>query len=116
MTVGEGLLVVEEPPPRRHTKAIPLSPQSGALTADTVLFTGITHWRGYSVRENTGSAAARVEIFDGHDNTGTLIGAICLAQGTSDHQNFGDDGVYCRQGIFVNVITGSVRGAFYIKD
>ena len=107
-----GGLEIELAPPRGHNFAIPLV----TVTADTQLFTRQCYLRGWSIRENTGSAAAKLEFYDGLDANGTLLGALCLAQGTSDQANWSGGGIRCRIGLFVNVIAGSVRGAVFVRN
>jgi hypothetical protein len=107
-----GELEIELAPPRGHNYAIPLA----TVTTDTILISRQCYLRGWSLRENTGSADAHLEFYDGLDNTGTLLAAVDIVKATSDQANWTGGGIRCRIGLFVNVIAGSVRGAVFVRN
>lgn len=70
---------------------------------------------GWSLRESTGGATAAVRLIDGGDATGQNVAAISLASGGSDHEGIGPDGPLCNQGLFLQIVSGSVEGSLWIK-
>lgn len=67
---------------------------------------------GWSLRETTGGAAAVVEFTSG----GNPIGEVSLTAGGSSTSKLSDNGVYVRSDVTLIVISGSVRGAVYIRE
>lgn len=81
-----------------------------ATIGDTTLLTGAGTFLGYSFRENTGTAAADVEIQDTtHD-----LAVVRLAQGTSNTEGPFTDGVPLDGKISVHVNAGSVQGVIWV--
>lgn len=70
---------------------------------------------GWSLRESTGSANAALEFYDGPSEAAQIIGTVGLAQGMSDTQHLAEGGVRCRRGLFVEMITGSITGAVWLR-
>lgn len=70
---------------------------------------------GWSFLESTGAAGATVEVWDGGDTTGQLVTAISLVAGESTRDWLAGDGILLQVGLFVNVISGSVRGALWVR-
>jgi hypothetical protein len=71
---------------------------------------------GWAIVETTGAAAAQVELYDGQNNGGVLVGVLNLAQGTSGTAFFGGHLLHLNNGLFVNVVAGSVKGVAYAAD
>lgn len=71
---------------------------------------------GYSMIESTGAAAATVNIYNGADASGQLVATIALASGASTTKHFGDLGVECDTGLYVDVATGSVKGSIWFRQ
>lgn len=69
---------------------------------------------GFSIRETTGLAGAVVEIFDGLDSGGKLIESIAISSGGSVREYY-PNGVILEDGLFVNVVSGTVRGSVRIE-
>lgn len=86
-------------------------PASGA----GVVAGGGTLLSGWSFRETTGAAAARVDIFDGLDAGGQLVATITLAANESTRDSLSVPGIWCRRGVFVNVVAGAVAGAVWVS-
>lgn len=83
-------------------------------TADVAAFTGPCTLRGWSLREDAGTAAvATVRIWDGTSATGTVLAAIELAANASTSQAI-PDGLRAALGVFVEVVAGSVEGSVWI--
>lgn len=66
---------------------------------------------GWSLRETTGAATAEVELSSG----GNPIGESSIGNGGSDTRIMSGMGVLVRSDITLTVISGSVRGAIYIR-
>lgn len=66
--------------------------------------------------ETTGSAAAAVEVIDGNDGNGLLVSHITLQPGQSMRDTTGFMGLYFRTGVYVNVLSGSVKGSIWGVD
>lgn len=82
-------------------------------TTDLALGTGFYAVTGWAFRETTGTAGAVLEIIDGIDANGNLIAPITLLanESTRDLQGIVPLGV--EMGIFVHVVSGSVKGALW---
>jgi len=92
--------------------ADPVEVASG--TDDVQAYTGQCRLLGWSFREDAGTpAVATVRLFDGLDNTGTLIAAIELAESGSDHEWYGPQGVWVKVGVFVEKVAGTSEGSVY---
>lgn len=86
------------------------------LTADDfsgTIITGAALLRGWSFTENTGSAPATVNLYDGGGTDGTLVASITLDQGQSTRDSLTGAGIECRVGLFVDVAVGAVDGAVW---
>jgi hypothetical protein len=70
---------------------------------------------GWGLLETTGAAAAVVEIYDGFDATAQLVVAVALTAGQSTRDWLGPNGILVTEGIFVNVISGTVRGTVWAR-
>lgn len=79
-------------------------------TVSVTLLEGGGFLAGWSLRETTGAATATVEVTSG----GNPVAEISLSSGGSDTQWLGDHGVEVNQDITMDVISGSVAGAFYV--
>lgn len=66
---------------------------------------------GWSLRETTGAASAEVEFTSGNNP----IGESSIGPNGSDTHNMSGNGVYVQSDITLNVVSGSVRGAIYVR-
>lgn len=66
------------------------------------------------VEESTGSAAVRFELWDGESTGGEYMGAWTLLSGQSIDNTYPPKGLVFRNGLFLNVTTGSVKGMVQI--
>ncbi len=82
-------------------------------TADVILGTGLWIVTGWSFKETTGGAPAEIELYDGRDPASTQFAEINLSQGESTRDLCGANGVACRVGVLVHVISGSVKGSVW---
>lgn len=101
---GSGDTVVVVVPPGGTVKKL----GTGTLTTSKKLVNAKGYVTGWSARETTGSAGAVVQLFDGVDSSGTKFAEQGLPNGTGTPVPLGDIGLYMEQGVFVNVLTGSV--------
>jgi len=86
-----------------------------ATGSDGQLALGSFVLRGWSIIESTGSAAAIANLLDGQDATGPLIAGIQLAQATSSTVVIPGSGVLIRTGVYLDVVSGSVRGTLWMN-
>lgn len=70
---------------------------------------------GWSFVETTGVNGARVDIYDGIDNTGTLIAVVQLNASESVIVYLSDQGIHCLVGIYLDVKNGSVEGSVWTR-
>lgn len=82
---------------------------------DGVLFEGQGSFSGWSVRETTGAAAASFELYDGGGVNGQLLATAVIASGTSDNHNGPAGGVEVESGLFLHVVSGTLKGVVYAK-
>lgn len=80
------------------------------------LYNGDLILYGWTFTETSGAATAQVDLFDGGNAQSTLIASITLAAGQSTRDWLAGSGIHCLQGVFVNVVTGSARGAIWAQD
>lgn len=88
----------------------------GTITAGTNAFNRGTLLLGFAVVEATGTLPAELDIYDGNNANGALLRPITLNANESTSDYWGPEGVYCEQGPFLNVVSGSVRGALWYID
>lgn len=63
----------------------------------------------------TAGAAASLELYDGRDTTGISLGVIVLAANGYQFISFGDAGPEIRNGVFINMLSGSSRGTVGVR-
>lgn len=71
---------------------------------------------GLTAIETTGSAPAVFELRDSGDANGTLVAVVSLSAGQSIREKFPDPGVLFKVSVFLNVVSGSIRGSVWIRD
>lgn len=68
-------------------------------------------YRGFSVRETGGVAAATMKIYNGASATGTLLDTVSLNPGESRSEYY-PEGISAQKGIYVDVGgTGTIEGS-----
>jgi hypothetical protein len=86
-------------------RAIALTGSDQAVRADATIY------RGFSIRETSGSAAAVVRLFDNASAaSGTVLDEISLASGESVREWY-EGGIWAVNGIYVDVVSGAVAGS-----
>lgn len=68
---------------------------------------------GYQFIEITGSSPAVIRLLDGGDVNGAEIVSIALTAGQSTRDWFGQPGLLVESGVFLNVVSGAIRGAIW---
>lgn len=69
---------------------------------------------GWIIAESTGTAPAKIRIWDGTggEGTGNYIGTVTLAENESNREWFGRDGPpIMKNAIYVEVVSGKVEGS-----
>lgn len=79
----------------------------GQIGGHVVLF-------GFAVEETSGTAVAKVDLFDGVDATGLLAIPISLAQGESTSDGPWPRGLHFRSGLLARLTSGVVTGSLYV--
>lgn len=69
---------------------------------------------GWAIAESTGAAVAKVRIRDGRDVGGAVVAPITLVASGSSAVWFGENGVACESGVFLEVVAGSVEAVLYL--
>lgn len=69
---------------------------------------------GYAFRESTNGAVADFDVLDGQTAAGNPLIPFTLDPHESDRQWFGGGGILFQNGLFVNVIAGTIRGTVYV--
>lgn len=85
------------------------------VTTSKLVNGGQARLMGWCLIETTGSAAASLDMYDGGDSSGQLIGPISLTASQSTRDWLSGEGIRLRRGLFVNVLSGSVRGVFWLR-
>ena len=94
---------------RWHT-VIPLN----TVTTSQQLYYAGGYVARVALRESTGAAPAVVEVYDGSGTNGVLIDSINLASGASLEVRFNPWDYPFDGGLYLSVVSGSVRGSFTI--
>jgi hypothetical protein len=84
------------------------------LAASKLLYSGPCIIAGWSIIEQAGVAAVW-DVFDGGDATGQLAGALSFAAGGASVIGPGPDGPYCKVGLFLSRVSGTIRGSIWLK-
>lgn len=72
------------------------------------------YYRGFTIRETSGSATALVRIFDNASAaSGTVLDEIALNSGESAREWY-ESGVWATSGIYVDVVSGAVAGSIRV--
>ena len=86
-----------------------------ALTgADQQAVTGSSILMGLDINDDA-VAGVHVHVYDGTNNTGTLVASADPANGGHEVLWFGPNGIHCPNGIFVDVVTGTPSGSIWYR-
>lgn len=97
-------------------RGVPYAVPVPADGADHILSGRACRVIGWSLRESTGTANAVVRLFNGTTNNGEQVAEIGMGAGMSDHADIAEGGLWCNAGLFLNVVSGQVRGAVWIRE
>lgn len=87
-----------------------------AAAADYVGYQRAARIVGWSLRE-TATAVATVRLLAGQSAAdGVLIDSITLAADAAHRSFFGDRGILCPNGVFVDRVAGTVEVSLWIRD
>lgn len=104
-TTGNVILSVRFPQPLPGAAiTLNLPAVGGAAAANSITIYGTS----------TGAAGGQVDVFSGHDATGTYLATIVVPAGGAVVQAFGHGSALpFDSGLFLNVVSGSVRGSVW---
>lgn len=93
-----------------------INPTGGALNvtlaSNATKVDAWAHGQNYTFPGTTMGSV--VELYDGEDANGTLMAVVPIPAGGAVHEPLGDTGPIFRIGVFLRVVSGSVRGALWI--
>lgn len=79
------------------------------VTGSGLLTNGNGEYNGFSFRETGGVGAAVIRVREG-SATGDLLDTINIPSGTSKSEHYGTQGVSVDEGIYVEIVSGTVEG------
>lgn len=82
-----------------------------ATTVDIDLIQRVDRVLFWAFRETTGSAGATFRLRDGSDTGGEIIAPFALLKGGSTRDWMGPQGIPCRAGVYLEMLSGSVEGS-----
>lgn len=85
-----------------------------ATTANIDLVQRVDRILFWSFRETTTAAVARLRLHDGSDANADLIVPISLSADQSTRDWLGPQGIPCRAGVYLEMITGTVEGCIVV--
>ena len=81
------------------------------VSATTAVATSKAVYRGFSLRETSGAAAALVRVWDNASAAaGNVLDEIALSAGESAREWY-ESGIWAESGIYVQVVSGAVTGS-----
>lgn len=87
------------------TNAVALTGSDQAVAANRTLY------RGFTIRETSGSATAVVRLFDNASAaSGTVLEEISVNAGESAREYY-VEGIWAVNGVYVDVVSGAVAGS-----
>lgn len=86
-----------------------------AVTTGKVLISRPCMIVGWTITEQTGSAVAKFQLWNGGSTGGVLVATVGLASAGSSVNPPTDDGILCESGVFLDIVSGQVQGAVYLK-
>jgi hypothetical protein len=99
----------------RGANAVPVG-LGGALGTGTLRpITSAATLMGWHLKESTGGAPATVNLHDGGDAGAPQILQVGVAAGATDSQWFGPGGVSLSEGLFLEIVTGALVGAVFLR-
>jgi hypothetical protein len=69
---------------------------------------------GWNITESTGSAAAKIRLWDGTNNSGNYLGTLTLGENESNREWFSTQSPQIRNNaIYIEIVSGKVEGAVW---
>ena len=96
----------------RGARAVPVGSSSSGTSRPANTPTTLT---GFALRNTSGATPAVVVLRDGSDASGDMLVPITLAPSESVREWFGPAGVNVAVGVFVDVVSGDVDGAVFLR-
>lgn len=85
----------------------------GPTTQDVALSSSLLIVRGWAFKETTAAAPAVVELYDGSGANGELIVPVDLLEAESTRDWLSGSGIGAYSGLFLHVVSGTVKGAIW---
>lgn len=82
--------------------------------ASRLLLRGRGLLKGYAVRESSATATARLTIRDGSSASGRIIVPLTLQINESVRDWFSEEGIAFEQGIFFELVAGTIEGSVFV--
>lgn len=79
------------------------------------LHQGVGRWLGWALIDPSGVTPAVVELYDGMDVNSQLLCVAGVAAGASAQPILEFEGVAFTRGLFLNVVSGTIRGVLYAR-
>lgn len=79
------------------------------------LFQGVGRWLGWALLDPSGVTAAVVELYDGMDTGAQMLCVAGVGAGSSATPILEFEGVAFKLGLFLNVVSGTIRGVVYAR-
>lgn len=70
---------------------------------------------GWAIRNMSASTLATADLYDGADTSGTLLLPWALASNAFDVKWFGPNGVWFKNGLYVNVTAQEIKGSIFYR-
>jgi len=70
---------------------------------------------GWALANTSPAASTEIDLYDGTDTSGTVLFPVTLAANESSREWFGDRGVLFRNGLYLNVASGGVKGCVFYR-
>ena len=78
-----------------------------AVTGDAVFF-------GLDVNDDS-SGNVHIHVYNGTNNTGVMVGSAKPPNGGHEKSWFGPNGILCSDGIYIEVVSGTLTGALFYR-
>jgi hypothetical protein len=72
----------------------------------------VVHYRGFTVRETSGTTSALIRLFDNTAASGTILEEIALTASQTARELYPQDGaLIASNGIYAQIVSGAVSGS-----
>lgn len=88
-------------------------PGDSVSSAESV-YQSVNNLFGWSICESTGTAPAKVRLWDGTSNSGGYLGTVTLGENESNREWFPDQSPQLRNNaIYLEIVSGKVEGCVF---